>query len=284
MRPDDPALSAEKITKSSGSNLALSFFSLSKERRRDMTIFYAFCRIIDDIADEEGIAPEERSALLNAWRTCVKSDDFSIPGLGAEVHSLIRNYDIPREHFLAIIEGCEMDITTKRYPDFESLLEYCYRVASAVGLVSIEVFGYRSPKTREYAVQLGYALQLTNITRDVATDWRNDSRIYLPADEMDRFGYSEKDLAGEVYNDAFVQLMEYQAARAESYFAAALQHRTPEDRPNLIAAEVMRAVYWKILKNLQKDRFRVFQRSYRLSKLTKLWTVLTTWASSPRPR
>lgn len=284
MRPDDPGLSAETITKRSGSNLALSFFSLTPERRRDMTIFYAFCRIIDDIADEEGISLLERRKLLDAWRTCVECTDPVEVGLGSEVHAIISRYNIPRQHFLDIIEGCEMDITIKRYRDFDSLLKYCYRVASAVGLASIEVFGYHQPQTRDYAVQLGYALQLTNITRDVATDWRNDRRIYLPLDEMDSFGYSEADLSGEVYNEAFVALMEHQANRAESYFAAANRHLTPEDRPNMIAAEVMRAVYWKILMNLKRDRYRVFQRTYRLGKLAKLWTVLTTWATAPRPK
>jgi len=282
MHPDDPRLSAETITQKSGSNLALSFFSLSKERKVDMTVFYAFCRIIDDIVDEQGMPAKERLDLLNAWRRSIESGSPSGPGLGPQIQQLIQKYTIPKDPFFAIIDGCEMDLTIKRYPDFQSLLTYCYRVASAVGLVSIEIFGYQSPSTRDYAIQLGYALQLTNITRDVATDYRNDGRIYLPTEDFERFNYSEADLRKELYNEAFVELMRFQADRAETFYHAADRVLTEGDRPKMIAAAVMRAVYWKILDRLRKDRFQVFKKSYRLGKLEKLWIAFETWWHSPK--
>ena len=154
---------AETITRSSKSNLALAFIALPPERRRDITTFYAFCRMIDDIADEPGPSPAEKTCALAAWKRALCKPFAGEPALAAEVRALIAKYHLNENLLLQLIQGCEMDLTPVRYETWDDLLRYCYHVASVVGLVSIEIFGYRNPATRRYAVELGYALQLTNI-------------------------------------------------------------------------------------------------------------------------
>ncbi|HWB59478.1 MAG TPA: squalene/phytoene synthase family protein, partial [Chthoniobacteraceae bacterium] len=184
------AETAKSITAKSGSNLALGLMALPRDRRDDMVVFYAFCRIVDDIADEPSSPVETRRAQLNAWRKALGGTFEGEPPLAAEVRALIAKYSLPVEHFHEIIAGMEMDLDAKRYRTFEELRLYCYRVASAVGLVSIVIFGCKSPRSTDYALNLGLALQLTNIIRDVGEDWRNGNRIYLPLEEVERFHYS----------------------------------------------------------------------------------------------
>ena len=178
-----------------------------------------------------------------------------------------------------IIDGVEMDLSKDRYASFDELRLYCYRVASAVGLVSIEIFGYTNPSCREYAIHLGLALQMTNIIRDVGKDLCN-GRIYLPLEDLARFNYNEQDLQQERYNDSFVRLMEFEAARAEQFFQSASNFLAREDRRSMLAAEIMGSVYHALLKRMQRDHFRVFQKEYHLNKLekgsriaAKLWRV-----------
>src|SRR4051812_23384366 len=171
---------ASQITRESKSNLALAFVSLGRERREDMTVFYAFCRVIDDIADEGNQPAEEKRARLAAWRAWIREASTDEPALAAQMRPLLEKYPVTPEMFDEIISGVEMDLEQVRYATWEDLRLYCYRVASAVGLVSIEIFGYRNPQCREYAVDLGLALQTTNIIRDVRKDLEN-GRIYLPA-------------------------------------------------------------------------------------------------------
>ena len=173
-----------------------------------------------------------------------------------------------------IIAGVEMDLQGARYETFEELRAYCYRVASAVGLVSIEIFGYRDPACRQYAVDLGLALQLTNIIRDVGVDLDNGGRIYLPLEDLARFGYSPDDLRNRVYDRRFTDLMEFEAARAGDYYRRAIEALPPGDRRAMVAAEIMRAMYEKILARAQADRFQVFAKRYRLGKPAKLLTLL----------
>ena len=167
-----------------------------------------------------------------------------------------------------IIAGVEMDLSIARYATFADLRLYCYRVASAVGLVSIEIFGYRNPQCREYAIELGLALQTTNIIRDVGKDLRSD-RIYLPQDELARFDYSEADLRAHVYDQRFLRLMEFQAQRAHAYFERAAALLPREDRRAMIAAEIMSRVYRSLLRRIEADRFRVFEKEYRLTRWQK---------------
>lgn len=264
---------AETITQASKSNLALAFIALPPERRRDITVFYAFCRVVDDIADEPGPPPAEKKRRLEAWKRALGEPFEGEPSLAAEVRALIAKYRLDPGLLLEVIRGCEMDLAPARYGTFDELLGYCYRVASAVGLVSIEIFGYRNPATREYAVQLGYALQLTNIVRDVAKDLANGGRVYLPLADLERFGITPEDLAERRGGPRFAELMAFEAGRAEAFYARAAGALPPEDRASMLPAEMMRRVYFRLLQKMRRDGFRVFETSYRLGKLEKLAIV-----------
>ncbi len=265
--------SAEEITRASKSNLALAFVSLPKERRADISLFYAFCRIIDDIADEEGAAPEARQAGLNQWRRALRGPEPGEPALAPAVRALMEKYRLTPEYFLEIIAGCEMDLAGARYETWDELRLYCYRVASAVGLVSIEIFGYRDPRCREYAIELGLALQVTNIIRDVGADWKNGGRLYLPREEMARFGCTIESIAAGREDAAFQELMRFQAARAEELYARAIAALPEGDRRSMVAAEIMRTVYHRLLRKIGRDGFRVLRKRYRLWKVEKLGCI-----------
>jgi len=262
-------VNAAKITRQSQSNLALAFISLGRERRRDITIFYAFCRVIDDVADSSDLDVAEKRLRLAAWREMLRVAVPGEPALVHDVRGLIDKYSLSTDMLEEIISGLEMDLSISRYPTFEELRVYCYRVASAVGLVSIEIFGYRNPGCKEYALQLGLALQMTNIIRDVGKDLGN-GRIYLPQEDLARFGYSEAQLRDRQYNDRFVRLMEFEATRARKFFAGAAESLPPEDRRSMVAAEIMGSVYHGLLRRMELDKFRVFEKEYRLSKLEKM--------------
>jgi phytoene synthase len=261
-------VNAAKITRESRSNLALAFLSLGRERRRDITTFYAFCRVIDDIADAVDLSGEEKKRQLDLWRESLPGPRPGEPVLAPEIRRLINKYSLGVEMLEEIIAGVQMDLANVRYASFAELRVYCYRVASAVGLVSIEIFGYRNPACKEYAVQLGLALQMTNIIRDVEKDLRQ-GRIYLPQEDLARFNYSETELQDRQYDERFIQLMSFEAQRAEDFFARAAALLPPEDRQSMVAAEIMAAVYHALLRRMQADQFRVFAEEYRLTKLEK---------------
>ncbi|MEO8351070.1 MAG: squalene/phytoene synthase family protein [Chthoniobacteraceae bacterium] len=264
---------AEEITRASKSNLALAFVALPPETRRDITVFYAFCRAVDDIADEPGRTAVERRTSLDHWKSRLTARQPDEPGLAVEVRQLIAKYGLPAEHLLELIRGCEMDVDRVAYETWEDLRVYCHRVASVVGLVSIEIFGCRDPQARVYAEQLGLALQLTNIVRDVGQDFRDDRRIYLPRADLAAHGYSAEDLAQERHNDAFTSVMQFEARRARSFYARALAERPESERRTLVAAETMRLIYSRLLDKMERDSFRVFDRRYRLNRWEKAWCV-----------
>jgi len=271
---------AESITRRSRSNLAFAFFSLPKEKRRDISTFYAFCRYVDDIADDPGVPVAERRARLEGWRSWIRRSAPGEPDFAGEVRQLIKKYSLTVLHFEDILTGVEMDLQPVRFPSFAELSEYCYRVASAVGLVSIEIFGYKNVRCRDYAYYLGLALQLTNIIRDVGSDLANGGRIYLPLDEMARFNYPEDELVQRKYNDRFISLMEFQAERAHAYFQKAVETLPAEDQRSMVAAELMREVYFRLLTRMERDRFRVFSKKYRLSRPEKLWIISRHFATN----
>lgn len=270
-------MNAAKITRQSKSNLALAFISLSGERKRDITTFYAFCRVIDDIADSTTLAVEKKQERLAGWRRLLRAVQPNEPALAADIRCVIDKYSLTPEMLEEIIAGVEMDLTISRYATFEDLRVYCYRVASAVGLVSIEIFGYRNPACKKYAVELGLALQTTNIIRDVGKDLRN-GRIYLPIEDMARFNYSETQLQGRQYNEHFLRLMEFEAERGRGFFARATELLPREDRRSMVAAEIMGSVYRGLLEKMERDHFCVFEKEYRLNKIDKtarvLWQLL----------
>ena len=224
---------------------------------------------------------ETKRAWLDGWRkNILRPDGDPQPTrLAMQVRELMRRYSLPPEHFLEIIAGVEMDLDPVTYATWEELRQYCHRVASVVGLVSIEIFGCRHDPAacRAYAVDLGLALQLTNILRDVATDYANACRIYLPRDEMARFGVTEEDIARGRETPDFLALMRFEADRAEAFYRSAVAARPAADRPALVAAEIMREVYHRILKGIEAGGFRVLSHNFRLSKPRKLWAVLTGW-------
>ncbi|HYR58491.1 MAG TPA: presqualene diphosphate synthase HpnD [Chthoniobacteraceae bacterium] len=267
---------ARQITRASKSNLALAFIALPPERRDDITIFYAWCRVIDDIADDPGQPEDERRSALDLWKQALREPAPGESELAPPVRALIEKYRLPIEHFLEIIAGVEMDLAGASYATWDELRVYCYRVASAVGLVSIEIFGCREPSSRDYAVSLGLALQLTNILRDVGEDWRNGGRVYLPREDLARFGCTVDDLAAGRRTPELLELMRFEAARARKFYAEALAARPAADRRALVAAEIMRAVYSRILARMERDDFDVFTRRYRLSAIEKLAIIAGT--------
>ena len=271
---------AAQITRASKSNLALAFIALPRERRADISVFYAFCRIVDDIADEPG-DPREKQSGLDQWKRAVAEKFADEPPLAAAVRALIAKYALPVAHFREIIAGVEMDLHGAAFETWKDLRVYCHRVASVVGLVSIEIFGCRDPRSREYAEQLGLALQLTNILRDVGQDLANEGRIYLPAEDLARFNITPADLAAHRRDERFLALMDFEATRARNFFDKARRSLPPGDRRALVAAEIMAAIYSRLLEKMQRDRFHVFDRRYSLPKWKKLAlifrTVLSTW-------
>jgi phytoene synthase len=278
-------VNAAKITRQSKSNLALAFVSLGRERRQDITIFYAFCRVIDDVADDVNLIAEEKRRRLAKWREWLRSATPDEPSLALDLRSLIDKYSLSPGMLEEIIAGVEMDLSISRYATFDELRVYGYRVASAVGPVSIEIFGYRNPACKEYAIQLGLALQMTNIIRDVGKDL-GDGRIYLPREDLARFDYSETELQDRRYNDRFVRLMEFEAARARQFFTRAAALLPREDRQSMVAAEIMGSVYRGLLRQMELDKFRVFEKEYRLNKLEKAGRIaaqlLKIFLNSPR--
>lgn len=271
-----PAVSSAEITKSSGSNLALAFFSLPPEKRRAMSIFYAFCRVVDDIADSETLTLEEKRTQLEAWRQDINRayrNETPTMALGIELAEIIHASHITHQYLEDILVGVETDLTKLRQETFAELEQYCYGVASAVGLVSIEIFGYTEPQTRDYAIALGIAFQLTNILRDVKKDATLD-RIYLPLDELREWNISQSDIIEGRWSPKMRQFLRMQHHRARHYFAKSWRLLHPKDRPNLIAAEVMREVYSGILDKIERNDFNVFQQETRLNKAEKLGAIL----------
>ena len=268
------------ITRKSASNLALAFVLLPKPKRDAMSALYAFCREVDDVADEDSVPAEQRRLELSRWRADVKlACENQPPGIpvNVELSPVIQKFSLPFALFDELIKGCEMDLEIKRYEDFDQLELYCYRVASVVGLLSIEIFGYKNSATREYAILLGKALQYTNILRDV----RNDAargRIYLPRDELKKFNVSESDILEGRYSGQFRALAESIALRARAFYVAAHASLPPEDRRSMVAAELMGTVYWRLFKKLERAKFNVFgPRTVKLSKPQKLAIIFRSW-------
>lgn len=268
--------SAQEITRKAKSNLAFALSCLPKERKRDMVVFYAFCRVIDDLADDLDTSLEKRVAGLARWRDGI-GNGFEHPDeLESDVIRIIKRYAIPKQPFLDLIDGCSSDLEAQSFNSWEDLKKYTYRVASCVGVISIRIFGCTHPDSEKYAITLGHALQLTNILRDVEEDLRKDGRIYLPMDDFGRFQYTEEDLRKHVYNERFVAMMTAHADRAEALYQEAIGYLQAEDAKALKAAEAMRKIYHTLLIKMRSDRFQVFTQRYSLSKAKKTSILLST--------
>jgi phytoene synthase len=268
------------ITRKSASNLALAFVVLPRDKRDAMSALYAFCREADDVTDEESTPVEQRRDQLAEWRADVQracenqSPHFPV---NRELQPVIRQFNLRFELFDDLLKGCEMDLTRNRYEDFEALEKYCYHVASVVGLLSIEIFGYKNPACRDYAVYLGKALQFTNILRDVRTDAKR-GRIYLPLSELKKFNVIEDEILNGQYSEHFAQLAASMAGRAKNFYRLARETLPAEDRRSMAAAELMGSVYWRLLQKLEANRFNVFgAQPLKLSKPHKLALIFQSW-------
>ncbi len=268
------------LTKKSASNLALAFVLLPREQRHAMAALYAFCRAVDDVTDEDALPAQQRRVQLAAWRQDIRAACENRPPqfvLNQEFQPVIQKFHLPFTLFDELIRGCEMDLDQQRYETFADLELYCHRVASVVGLLSIEIFGYRQPASRDYAIHLGQALQLTNILRDVKNDAAR-GRIYLPLAEMKKFNVSETDLLHSRYSPAYLALATSIAARAKNFYRLARETLPPADRKSMVAAELMAGVYWQLLRKLERHGFNVFgPHPPKLSKPRKLALVATSW-------
>ncbi len=270
----------EGMTRAEAKNFYYAFRTLPAEKRRAIYAAYAYCYTCDEIAD--GDAPpafkSKDFAALRAGLDAALEGRPNNPILMAVADSAAR-FGFTREHLLGVIEGVEMDLVKTRFADFGELREYCYKVASVVGLISIEIFGYRDPAAREYAVDLGLAMQLTNIMRDIREDADRD-RIYIPQDEMESFGYSEADLKAGVVDERFQGLMRAQAGRARAYFDSGSRLfplLSPESRA---CPEVLHALYSAILTRIESSGFDVFSRRIGLSTPEKLLLMGRLWTMS----
>ena len=275
----NPRLASQsyKLTKESNTNFYYSFFSLPAEKRKALYAIYALCRFLDDVADESPGRLEASEALLK-WTTEIINMFQGNPShpITIDLKQYIDRHSIPQKYFLDLIKGVEMDLTKNRYHTFDELHRYCYKVASVVGLICAEVFGYQNAVTLGYAVDLGIALQLTNILRDIKADAAN-GRIYLPLEDLKRFGYAEEDLFSSIYNQAFVEMMRFEAARAWSYYKRAEETLPKEDRKAMVAAEIMRAIYSTLLRKIENSNYDVFSAPPQLLKPYKLCIAFKAW-------
>ena len=261
----------------SGSSFYYSFLFLEPPRRQAITALYAFCREVDDVVDECRDAALARTK-LTWWRGEIAALYAGRPShpVSTALLQAARRFDLPQEQLVEIIDGMEMDLAHNHYADFKALHLYCYRVASIVGLLAAEIFGYSDRRTLKYAHDLGLAFQLTNIIRDVGEDARR-GRVYLPDDEMARFGVSADDLAGARHSESFRQLMDYQAERAVHYYERALAQLPAADRRAQRPGLVMAAIYRALLDEIRRAGYPVLDRRTTLTPLRKLWIAWRTW-------
>ena len=274
MTPDEYC---ESKAAKSGSSFYYSFRFLATDRRRAITALYAFCREVDDIADDVKDIDVAR-AKLGWWRAEVANLFAGHPQhpVTTALAPATREYGIDQARLNEIIDGMEMDLSRRRYSDFDSLKLYCHRVAGVVGQLSASIFGFSQPKTLEYAENLGLAFQLTNIIRDVGEDARRD-RIYLPGDEIRRFNVNEADILQARQTPEFQQLMAFQSERAKSLYDAAFQALSPEDRRPQRPGLIMSAIYRTLLDEIERDGFKVLTQRTSLTPMRKLWIAWRTW-------
>ncbi|MBN1447171.1 MAG: presqualene diphosphate synthase HpnD [Bacteroidetes bacterium] len=270
---------ATEITRKSKTNFMMSFAMLPEHKRDAIHTVYAFCRCTDDIVDDEGDA-ETKSTRLQRW-----TDELEKGLRNESAHPLLNRlsviadrFHIPAVHFFDLIRGMRMDLEKTRYATFDELYEYCYNVASTVGLMCSEIFGYTHQETRQYAIDLGIALQLTNIVRDVKAD-AAIGRIYIPKEDFDRFGYSYDELLGHRYNERFVDLMRFQTQRARSYYGRARASLAHEDHAAFFAARIMDRIYFRILDKIEKKEFALFDERISISGFSKFRIAVAEYFS-----
>jgi 15-cis-phytoene synthase len=269
-----------------------SFLVLPPRKRRAIVAVWDFCRAVDDAVDEVvaeqewagGLTADARakaSLQIAGWRSELEAVYTGTPALpqGVALQPFVREFGLPRVHFEQLIEGVEMDLVCSRYQTFDALSEYCRRVASAVGLICLEIFGYRDPGSKAYAESLGMALQLTNIVRDVGSDLRR-GRIYLPMEDLRRFGVGEADLQRADVTDAVAALLRFECDRARDYYRRAAVQLPRVDARSLVAAEIMGGIYYGILQRIERAGYDVFSRRIRVPRPQRAMIALRIWLKS----
>ena len=244
------------LTRRSRSNFYYAFFFLPPRRREALYAVYAFCRLVDDAADDAH-SPAEAGERLDRWRrelAAVFGSGEPQHEVGLKLRDAVRAFPIRREDLEAVIEGCQWDASRTRYATWEELRAYCYRVASAVGLMCIEIFGYRAIGARQYAIDLGLALQLTNILRDVGEDARR-GRLYLPQEDLAAFDVDETELMAGLRTPAVNRLLQFEARRARSLYLSARAAISEDERARLVVAEIMGDIYHSLLEDLERKNF-----------------------------
>jgi phytoene synthase len=280
-----------ELAKTVQSNFFYSFLFLPKHKRDAIIDVYSFCRAIDDIVDD--IVEKSAGAAgyidaqveLNRWREELDRLYAGAPTMpiAEKLQRVLDRFPMPQEYFLEMINGCEMDLTRNRYETFEDLYQYCYRVAAITGLMCIEIFTYRSPGARDYAINLGIALQLTNILRDLKEDAAR-GRIYLPQEDLRRFGYSEAELSNGIINENFRRLMKFECDRARAYYRLAASCLTEEDRPTMTAAVTMGRIYYRLLRQIEHVDYDVFNHQIRLHRPERFLIAFSEWAKAAGSR
>lgn len=270
---------AKEIAKKSKSSFYYAFNLLPEEKRNAMNTVYAFCRETDDIIDNKSEPDDIKYEKLRRWRIELEKSikGYSSYNLLNRLGKTISRFNIPLEPFFELLKGMEMDLQKKRYSTFDDLQIYCYRVASTVGLMCIEIFGYKHKSAKDFAVNLGVALQLTNILRDVKKD-SETGRIYLPQDELKLFNYSDEDIFQQKYNENFIELMSFQAQRAEKFFQKATESLNLDDKASMFAARAMQHIYHKMLEKIIDAKYNIYSKNIKVSKIEKVGISVGVWA------
>ena len=270
---------AKDIAKTSRSSFYYAFNLLPEEKRDAMNTVYAFCRKTDDIIDEGNESYELKYDKLHKWRVELEkafighSDYTLLNKLGRTIHK----FNIPYEPFFELLKGMEMDLQNNRYLTFDDLRLYCYRVASTVGLMCIEIFGYKHKSAKEFAINLGIALQLTNILRDIKKDSLK-GRIYLPQEDLQKFSYGEEDIFNQKYDNRFTALMKYEVERAEKFFDIATENLNLDDKKAMFAARAMQHIYKRLLEKIIEAEYNIYKKNIRVNSFEKVGISLGVWA------
>jgi len=273
---------SRRFTNAGTTNFYYSFVFLPPEKREAIEAVYAFARRSDDVADTDLPIDEARRQLELCRQDldrCYQAAGHPDPDLAPELAALaeaVHRFQIPRQHFEELLRGIEMDLSPQRYRTFEDLSLYCYRVASTIGLISIEIFEYKNLLTRKYAANLGMALQMVNILRDLQSDARR-GRVYLPEEDLERFGVSPDGFLEGNPGGRFVELMEFESERTRGYFSRARHALPPEDRRSMVVAEIMGALYWHLLTRIRSRNYNVFGERVRLPQPVKFWIALSVF-------
>ena len=269
------------ITRREAKNFYYAVVTLPQEKRKAIYAAYSFCRQCDDSVDEAASPEAKLSALTDLQvNLALAYEGRPATPVFLALADTADRYDIPKEYFSEIIRGVESDLVKTRYQDFDELREYCYRVASVVGLVCLQIFQYRDAAAREYAVDLGLAMQLTNIVRDVREDW-SMGRVYLPQDEMARFGYTEEQLGAGIRNDAFVELLRFQGQRARGYFRSGFRLLPYLSRRSRACPAALGAIYSRVLDRIEESGYDVLgEQRIALSGGEKARIAVRAWMAS----